>query len=83
MQPQHYCLRDVRSYAAWKEEYDGSRDAPIDVSEVEQAVAGPSAGAIVSFTGTVRDRTGPHQVEALAAEHVRGICQPRPYQELE
>ena len=27
---QHYCLRDVRSYAAWKEEYDGSCDAPID-----------------------------------------------------
>ncbi len=44
------------------------RDAPISISEAEAQVAHAGAGAIVGFTGTVRDRTGEHQVVALEYE---------------
>jgi molybdopterin synthase catalytic subunit len=44
------------------------RAEPITTAEVERAVAVPGAGAIVSFAGTVRDRTGEHEVVALDYE---------------
>lgn len=44
------------------------RETPITLEEVEAAVRAPGAGALVSFAGTVRDRTGPHDVEALEYE---------------
>ncbi len=46
----------------------GLRTAPLSLTEVEQAVAQPSAGAVVHFLGTVRDHTGDHQVESLEYE---------------
>lgn len=44
------------------------RDGPVTSAEVEDAVRHPGAGAVVSFLGTVRDHTGPHDVEALEYE---------------
>jgi molybdopterin converting factor subunit 1 len=44
------------------------RDTPITTDEVERAVRADGAGAVVSFAGTVRDRTGAHEVEALEYE---------------
>ena len=41
---------------------------PLDARDVEAAVAGPGAGAIVTFTGTVRDRARGRQVVALEYE---------------
>jgi MoaE-MoaD fusion protein len=41
---------------------------PIDVGSVERAVSASGAGAIVTFLGTVRDRTGDHPVVALEYE---------------
>jgi MoaE-MoaD fusion protein len=44
------------------------RAVPIELAEVENAVRHSSAGAVVSFLGTVRDRTGEHEVVALEYE---------------
>ncbi len=44
------------------------RTTPIDVAEVEAAVRHGGAGAVVSFTGTVRDQTKGLAVEALEYE---------------
>lgn len=44
------------------------RQTPLNLAEVEQAVAAGGAGAVVSFAGTVRDRTGEHEVIALDYE---------------
>ena len=41
---------------------------PIFLKTVEEAVAHDGAGATVTFTGTVRDRTGEHSVIALEYE---------------
>ena len=41
---------------------------PLDAREVEAAVAGPDAGAIVTFTGTVRDHARGQAVTALEYE---------------
>ena len=38
---------------------------PISVDEVNDRVAARSIGAITSFTGVVRDRTGEREVEFL------------------
>jgi molybdopterin synthase catalytic subunit len=43
-------------------------EAPIDADAVARAVAGPSAGAVVVFHGTVRDRTGARRVTHLEYE---------------
>lgn len=43
-------------------------DAPLDPREVENAVAGPDAGAIVTFTGTVRDQARGKAVTGLDYE---------------
>lgn len=43
-------------------------DAPLDARAVEALVTGPDRGGIVTFTGTVRDHTGPHSVERLEYE---------------
>jgi molybdopterin synthase catalytic subunit len=43
-------------------------DRPIRTDEVEHAVAHPGAGAVVTFTGTVRDETSNHEVVALEYE---------------
>lgn len=43
-------------------------DRPIRLEEVEGAVRHGGAGAVVGFLGTVRDRTGPHEVIALEYE---------------
>ncbi|MFC9894350.1 molybdenum cofactor biosynthesis protein MoaE [Nocardia sp. NPDC127579] len=40
-------------------------DQPLDPAEVEQAVTGPAHGAVVVFTGKVRDHDGGQQVSAL------------------
>lgn len=44
------------------------RNGPITVEEVERAVRHGGAGAVVSFTGTVRDHTDSHEVVALEYE---------------
>jgi molybdopterin synthase catalytic subunit len=44
------------------------RASPIVSKEVEDAVRAPGQGAVVSFAGTVRDRTGEHEVVALEYE---------------
>ena len=44
------------------------RTSPIDVAEVEAAVRHGGAGAVVSFTGTVRDQTKGLAVQALEYE---------------
>jgi len=44
------------------------RDGEVTTAEVEAAVRHPGAGAVVSFLGTVRDHTGPHDVTALEYE---------------
>lgn len=41
---------------------------PLDPRVVEARVTGPDVGAVVTFTGTVRDHTGPHGVRALDYE---------------
>jgi MoaE-MoaD fusion protein len=41
---------------------------PIALNTVEEAVRCDGAGATVTFTGTVRNRTGDHEVEALEYE---------------
>ncbi len=41
---------------------------PLDARAVEEAVAGPGAGAIVTFTGTVRDHARGQSVTALEYE---------------
>lgn len=43
-------------------------DAPLDPREVEEAVAGPDTGAIVTFTGTVRDHARGQTVTGLDYE---------------
>ncbi|MFD6464073.1 molybdenum cofactor biosynthesis protein MoaE [Streptomyces roseolus] len=40
-------------------------DQPLDPAEVEQAVTGPEHGAVVVFTGKVRDHDGGQVVSAL------------------
>ncbi|MEU8899603.1 molybdenum cofactor biosynthesis protein MoaE [Nocardia sp. NPDC048505] len=40
-------------------------DQPLDPAEVEQAVTGPRHGAVVVFTGKVRDHDGGQSVSAL------------------
>ena len=44
------------------------RDLPLDVAEVLAAVQDPAAGAVVSFTGLVRDHDGGKGVTALEYE---------------
>lgn len=44
------------------------RAAPIDARETEAAVANDGAGAVLSFQGTVRNRTGDHAVTHLDYE---------------
>jgi molybdopterin synthase catalytic subunit len=44
------------------------RSTPILLAEVENAVRHGGAGAVVGFLGTVRDRTGEHEVLALEYE---------------
>ena len=44
------------------------RSTPIQLSVVENAVRHGGAGAVVSFLGTVRERTGQHDVLALEYE---------------
>ncbi len=41
---------------------------PLDPRAVEAVVAGPDRGGVVTFTGAVRDHTGPHEVERLEYE---------------
>ncbi len=41
---------------------------PLDARLVESLVAGPDRGGVVTFTGTVRDHTGPHGVLRLEYE---------------
>ena len=41
---------------------------PLDPAEVDRAVAGPSHGAVVVFTGVVRDHDGGHAVSRLEYE---------------
>ncbi|WP_405491179.1 molybdenum cofactor biosynthesis protein MoaE [Nocardia sp. NBC_00511] len=40
-------------------------DQPLDPAEVEKAVSGPEHGAVVVFTGKVRDHDGGQSVSAL------------------
>lgn len=40
-------------------------DQPLDAAEVDRAVAGPRYGAVVVFTGVVRDHDGGQAVTAL------------------
>ncbi|MCC7382122.1 MAG: molybdenum cofactor biosynthesis protein MoaE [Deltaproteobacteria bacterium] len=47
----------------------------VDPAEVERAVASAEAGAIVSFLGTVRARTGVHEVVALEYEAYTGMAE--------
>ena len=51
------------------------RDSPLELAEVHEAVASPDAGAICSFTGTVRDHTGEHRVQALDYEAYRDMAE--------
>ena len=51
------------------------RTDPITVAEVEAAVRHGGAGAIVSFTGTVRDQTKGVAVEALEYESYRSMAE--------
>jgi molybdopterin synthase catalytic subunit len=44
------------------------RSAPIELSEVERAVRSPNAGAVCTFSGTVRAQTGAHVVLSLEYE---------------
>jgi molybdopterin synthase catalytic subunit len=44
------------------------RETPIALAEAEAAVRAGGAGAVCGFVGTVRDHTGPHEVEALEYE---------------
>ena len=44
------------------------RTSEITLAEVERAVHHGGAGAVVSFAGNVRDKTGEHEVEALEYE---------------
>lgn len=48
---------------------------PIRAETVEAAVANPEAGAVISFQGTVRARTGEHQVVALEYEAYQGMAE--------
>ncbi|GAB4584178.1 molybdenum cofactor biosynthesis protein MoaE [Nocardia sp. IFM 10818] len=56
-------------------------DQPLDPDEVEKAVSGPEHGAVVVFTGKVRNHDGGQEVSALeysahpdAAKFMRRIC---------
>ncbi|WP_067692345.1 molybdenum cofactor biosynthesis protein MoaE [Nocardia jejuensis] len=56
-------------------------DLPLDPDEVEKAVTGPEHGAVVVFTGKVRDHDGGQAVSALeysahpeAEKFLRKIC---------
>ena len=49
-------------------------DAPLDARAVEALVAGPDRGAVVTFTGTVRDHTGAHRVDHLEYEAYRSMA---------
>jgi molybdopterin synthase catalytic subunit len=40
-------------------------DRPLDVAAHEAAVAGPASGAVVSFTGAVRDHDGGRRVSGI------------------
>ena len=51
------------------------RETEITLAEVEQAVAAPGAGAIVSFVGAVRNRTGSHEVTALEYEAYKPMAE--------
>ncbi|MEM7675683.1 MAG: molybdenum cofactor biosynthesis protein MoaE [Myxococcota bacterium] len=51
------------------------RTEPLEVAEVEAAVRHGGAGAVVSFTGTVRDNTKGVAVEALEYEAYRSMAQ--------
>ncbi|MEV6065418.1 molybdenum cofactor biosynthesis protein MoaE [Nocardia sp. NPDC052001] len=56
-------------------------DQPLNPAEVEKAVIGPEHGAVVVFTGTVRNHDGGQAVSALeysahpdAAKFLRRVC---------
>ncbi|WP_072690919.1 molybdenum cofactor biosynthesis protein MoaE [Rhodococcus marinonascens] len=57
-------------------------DQPLDPTAVDAAVAGPEHGAIVVFTGVVRNHDGGHSVSALeyqahpeAERFLRTVCE--------
>lgn len=50
-------------------------DRPLSLDEVVQAVGGPGAGGLVTFTGTVRDATGGRQVVRLEYEAYRPMAE--------
>lgn len=51
------------------------RAEPLDPREVEAAVAHPGAGAVLTFQGTVRNRTGAHEVTHLDYEAYDGMAE--------
>ncbi|AOW94453.1 molybdenum cofactor biosynthesis protein MoaE [Rhodococcus sp. WMMA185] len=57
-------------------------DQPLDTAVVDAAVAGPEHGAVVVFTGVVRNHDGGHSVSALeyqahpnAERFLRTVCE--------
>lgn len=51
------------------------RDTPLDVNEVIRAVSGPSAGAIATFLGTVRDHNDGRHVTLLEYEAYQSMAE--------
>lgn len=51
------------------------RGTPIDLTEVERAVRSPSAGAVCTFSGTVRSETHGHRVTALEYESYQEMAE--------
>lgn len=49
--------------------------APVDVAAVRRAVDDPQLGAVVTFEGTVRNRTGTHDVGGLDYESYEGMAE--------
>ena len=63
------------SAASQSEKNFSVRTEPIEVAEVEALVKHPGAGAVVSFTGTVRNQTKGLDVEALEYEAYRSMAE--------
>ncbi len=51
------------------------RDTPLDVSRVIHAVSGPSAGAVATFLGTVRDHNEGRTVTLLEYEAYQSMAE--------
>lgn len=49
-------------------------DAPLDPQAIEALVCAPDRGGVVTFTGRVRDHTGPHSVVRLEYEAYRPMA---------